>query len=66
MEKELLEELAELLKKYNATIGYVFSPGADTHGLCDSGMGIEIADKIVWSNPYCSYIHHTDLLLQET
>lgn len=37
---EFLQELADLLKKYNADISFSVSSGSDTHGLYDTKMVI--------------------------
>lgn len=61
MDDEFLEELRKLLNKYDASILYEFSFGADTHGLCDSGMAIEIGNKVIWREPYSAMITASDL-----
>ena len=41
-EKAFLKELKELLKKYNASIGFSVGKSSDTYGLYDEKMTIDV------------------------
>lgn len=58
---EFEKELKALLAKYRATIEYDFAMGADTHGLCDSGLALYVDGKLVRAFPYEASLAASDL-----
>ena len=52
MKEQFLQELKELLSKYNASIGFTCAPGSDTYGIDDGGIQIDINDKEILKVSY--------------
>ncbi len=55
MNREFLLELAALLEKYGASIGFGCGEGSDTHGLYDERIGVSFGDntEVVLAEGWC-------------
>lgn len=47
MQNDFAKELLDLLKKYDATVCWLFDDATDTHGIRGAGISFESGDRVL-------------------